>query len=142
MLILILALANSGQPSPAPEPSASVRDTTRTLVAPVGEALTGAWAGEWAEAGARGPIALEAAFTAAAARTVFAYFTFIENGVRRTVLRQGVFGAEGLRFPWPGGRRLDLRLTDSDRLEGAMVKMGDGAAGVPAGSVSLSRRPR
>jgi hypothetical protein len=142
MLLLILALVNGGQPSPEPEPSASVRDTTRAAVAPVGEAVTGTWAGEWAEAGARGPIALEVAFATAAARTVFAYFTFIENGVRRTVLRQGVFGAEGLRFPWPGGRRLDLRLTTSDRLEGDLLKMREGVAGVPAGSMSLSRRPR
>ena len=139
MLMLILTLAHGGQPSPEPEPPASIRDMTRTVAAPV-DRLTGAWAGEWAEAGARGPVALEVAFTKAAARTVFAYFTFIENGVRRTVLRQGVSGAEGLRFPWPDGRRLDLRLTASDRLEGDVLKVRDGAPGVPAGSVSLSRR--
>jgi hypothetical protein len=138
MLLLILTLANGGQPVPEPEPSASPRDALRA-VAPL-QAVTGAWAGEFADATARGPVPLEVAFTTAAARTVFAYFTFIENGVRRTVLRQGVFGADGLRFPWPGGRRLDLRLTGSDRLEGDMVSTREGAAGVPAGSMSLSRR--
>ena len=78
-----------------------------------------------------------------AAKSVFAYFTFIEHGVRRTVLRQGVSAADGLRFVWPGGRRLDLRLTDPDRLEGEMVATSaEGGARVRAGSMSLARRPR
>lgn len=142
MLVLILALVNGPQPSPVPDRTASPPAHARPVTASVGEAVGGTWAGEWADAGAGAPIGLEAAFTTGAARTVFAYFTFIEHGVRRTVLRQGVTVADGLHFVWPGGRRLELRLTNADRLEGTMVAMpAEGAPGV-AGSMSLSRRPR
>lgn len=145
MLVLILALANSAQPSPAPNGIASGSDHPSAMVSTVGEAVGGAWAGEWAEAGAAGaPIGLEAAFkSGAAAKTVFGYFTFIEPGVRRTVIRQGVSAVDGLRFMWPGGRQLKLRLTGSDRLEGEMVAAPEpGGARVHMGSMSLSRRPR
>lgn len=139
MLLLILSLVNGSQPAPAPEPP---RVVARSVAAPIFETVSGAWTGQWSDAAARAPIEVEAAFTPAAAETVFGSFTFIDNGVRRTVLRQGVAAADGLRFVWPGGRRLDLRLTASDRLEGDMVTTPEGAAGVTAGSMSLSRRPR
>jgi hypothetical protein len=138
LLVLLLAIANGGQPPGAPETQPAAAPGA---VAAMPAALTGSWAGEWAEPGAPAPIGLEASFTTAT-RKVIAYFTFIENGVRRTVLRQGVPAADGLRFAWPGGRRLDLRFTASDRLEGDIVTPGDGAAGVRTGAVSLSRRPR
>jgi hypothetical protein len=144
MLALLLALANGAQPSSAPNGIASGPAYPSAMVSSVGAAVGGAWAGEWAEAGAGAPIGLEAAFrTGATAKTVFGYFTFIEHGVRRTVLRQGVSAVDGLRFMWPGGRQLKLRLTGSDRLEGEMVATpAPGGAQVHAGAVSLSRRPR
>jgi hypothetical protein len=144
MLVLILALANGAQPSPVPDGIASGSTYPSAMVSSVGAAVGGAWAGEWAEVGAGAPVGLEAAFrTGAAAKTVVGYFTFIEHGVRRTVLRQGVSAADGLRFVWPGGRQLTLRLTGSDRLEGEMVATpASGGAQVHAGAVSLSRRPR
>ncbi len=142
MLVLILALANGAQPSPVPNGVASGSAYPSAMVSSVGAAVGGAWAGEWAEVGAGAPIGLEAAFRTGAAKTVFGYFTFIEHGVRRTVLRQGVSAVDGLRFMWPGGRQLKLRLTGSDRLEGEMVAAASGGAPVHAGAVSLSRRPR
>jgi hypothetical protein len=143
MLVLILALANGAQPSPVPDGIASGAAYPSAMVSSVGAVVGGAWAGEWAEVGARAPIGLEAAFTGTAAKTVLGYFTFIEHGVRRTVLRQGVSAVDGLRFMWPGGRQLKLRLTGSDRLEGEMVAApASGGGHVHAGTVSLSRRPR
>ncbi len=136
LLALLLALAN-GEPTSA---MASAPATARGMVAP--PAVSGVWAGEWADGDARGPVKVEAAFTTATAKKVLAHFTFIDKGVRRTVLRQGVSVGDGFRLAWPGGRTLDLRLTASDRLEGAMMATRDGAATVAAGSVSLSRRPR
>jgi hypothetical protein len=143
MLVLILALGHGPQPSPAPDPSASPRTDVRAAVASVGDTVTGAWKGEWAEAEGRAPVGLEAAFRTGSAGTVFGYFTFIERGVRRTVLRQGVSAADGVRFWWPEGRRLELRLTDFGRLQGHLVPARpEEGAGAPAGSVSLSRVPR
>ena len=140
MLALILALADGAQPSPAPDGIASGSAYPSAMIASV---VSGAWAGEWAEAGAAA-IGLEAAFrTGAAAKSVLGYFTFIEHGVRRTVVRQGLSAVDGLRFMWPGGRQLKLRLTGSDRLEGEMVATpASGGAQVHAGAVSLSRQPR
>lgn len=136
MLALILALAPNGTASGSGDPSA--------MVPSVGSAVSGAWAGEWAEAGVAAPIGLEAAFTPGiASKTVFGYFTIIEHGVRRTVLRQGVSAVDGVRFMWPGRRQLKLRLAGSDRLEGEMVTTpAPGGAHVHAGAVSLSRQPR
>jgi hypothetical protein len=144
MLVLILALANGAQPSPVPDGITSSSAHPSVMVSTVGEAVGGAWAGQWAEAGTGAPIGMEAAFTTgAAAKTVLAYFTFIEHGARRTVFRQGVSAVDGLRFTWPGGRQLKLRLTGSDRLEGEMVAApASSGARVHAGSMSLSRRPR
>src|SRR5918997_236447 len=116
MLVLILALVNGPQPSPVPDAPVSQPGPPQALAASVGESVGGAWAGEWAEGDARTPIGLEAAFRMGAAKTVFGYFTFIERGVRRTVLRQGIAGADGLRFVWSGGRWLQLRLNGADRL--------------------------
>src|SRR5688572_8752420 len=65
LLVLLLAIANGGQPSSAPEPAAATMQGAATP-----DAVRGAWAGEWAEPGARGPIAVEASFTTAAARKV------------------------------------------------------------------------
>lgn len=144
MLVLILGFLNGPQPAPdtGPFPSASPPAHARA-VSSLGDAVGGAWAGEWAAEAGRAPIGMEAAFRPGAAATVFAYFTFIERGVRRTVLRQGVSAADRLWFPWPGGRRLELRLTDADRLQGELLAVrGDGGAGTPAGSMSLSRLPR
>ena len=141
MLALLLALANGAQPSPGPSGIASGSAYPSAMVSSVGAAVAGTWAGEWAEAGARTPIGLEAAFTTGAAKTVFGSFTFNEDGVRRTVLRQGASTVDGLRFMWPGGRQLKLRLTGSDRLEGEMLaEPASGGAGVHTGAVSLSRR--
>jgi hypothetical protein len=135
LLVLLLSLANGGQPFGGPETQPAAAPGVVTAM-PAG--VTGSWAGQWAEPGARAPIGVEASFTTAA-RKVVAYFTFIENGVRRTVLRQGVPSGDGLRFAWPGGRRLDLRFTASDRLEGDVVTTGDGGA-MRTGAMSLSRR--
>src|SRR5687768_5952243 len=139
MLALLLALANGAQPSPAPNGIASGPAYPSAMVSSAGAAVSGAWAGEWAEVGTGAPIGLEAAFTTGtAAKTVLGYFTFIEHGVRRTVLRQGVSAVDGLRFMWPGERQLKLRLTGSDRLEGEMVAApASGGAPVHAGAVSL-----
>jgi hypothetical protein len=140
MLVLILALVNVPEPSPVPDTLVDRPGDTRAISASVGQSVGGAWSGEWADTGARALIPLEASFTMGAAKTVFGHFTFIEPGVRRTVLRQGIAAADGLRFVWPGGRWLQLRLTHSDRLEGRMIGTPtDGAIGAPVGSMSLSR---
>jgi len=140
MLVLLLGLVNGPPVAPVPDTPAALAGDTRAITASVGTSVGGAWSGEWADPGARAPIPLRASFTKGAAKTVFGYFTFIDRGVRRTVLRQGITGADGLRFVWPGGRSLQLRLTDSDRLEGRVVATPiHGAAPAPVGSMSLSR---
>ena len=140
MLVLILALVNNPQPSPVPDTPVSSPGDAHAVIALAGATVGGAWAGEWADSGGRAATPMEASFTIGAAQSAFGYFTFIERGVRRTVLRQGIAAADGLRFAWPGGRSLQLRLTDSDRLEGGIVAMPAlGPPGAPLGSISLSR---
>lgn len=149
MLILLLSLTGSPQPSPAPSASPALEaPAPPTAAAPaasagaLGDAVRGAWIGKWSQAGAPAPVATEAVFwRGSTARTLVAYFTFVEGGVRRTVRRQGTAGDDGLRFVWPGGRGLVLHLDASGHLVGEVPALAAGGASapLPAGSLALSR---